>query len=75
MTFEQYVLNLYFELSQSFIEFHSISEYVLRSEGHGYLTGFGIAKMPAMSTLATFAQMVLSGWAAPEFDDQTRSKQ
>ena len=31
--------------------------------------------MPAMSTLATFAQMVHSGWAAPEFDDQTRSKQ
>ena len=28
-----------------------------------------------MSTLATFAQMVHAGWAAPELTEQTRSKQ
>ena len=28
-----------------------------------------------MSTLATFAQMVHGGWAAPELDQQTRTKQ
>jgi len=31
--------------------------------------------MPAISTLGTFAQMVHCGWAAPELDQQTRSKQ
>ena len=48
---------------------------VLRSEGHCYLVDFGIAKMPTMSTLATFAKMVHCGWAAPELDQQPRSKQ
>ena len=73
VTFVQYVFNLYFKLSQPFILFQKSN--VLRSEGHCYLTDFGIAKMPAMSVLATFAQMVHSGWAAPELDEQTRSKQ
>jgi len=45
------------------------------SEGHCYLTDFGIAKMPAKSTLGTFAKMVHGGWAAPELDQQPRSKQ
>jgi hypothetical protein len=30
--------------------------------------------MPAISTFATFAQMVDRGWAAPELDHQPRSK-
>ena len=70
VTFEQYVLSCH--LSQSLILFQSN---VLYSEGHCYLTDFGIAKMPTMSTLATFAQMVHGGWAAPELDQQTRTKQ
>ena len=48
---------------------------VLCSDGHCYLTDFGIAKMPRMSHFATFAQMVHCGWAAPELDQYPRSKQ
>ena len=58
-------------LSQLFILFQSN---VLRSEGHCHLVDFGIAKMPTMSTLATFAKLVHCGWAAPELDQQPRSK-
>ena len=70
VTFGQYVLSCH--LSQSFIIFQSN---VLRSEGHCYLSDFGISKLPTMSPLATFAQRVHRGWAAPELDEQTRSKQ
>ena len=70
VTFVQYVLSCH--LSQSFT---LIQSNVLCSEGHCYLTDFGISKMPTMSTLATFAQMVHGGWAAPELDEQQRSKQ
>jgi serine/threonine protein kinase len=69
VTFVQCVLNSH--LSQSFILFQSN---VLCSEGHCYLTDFGISKMPAISTLGTFAQMVHAGWAAPELDQEPRSK-
>ena len=70
VTFVQCVLNCH--SSQSFILFQSN---VLCSKGHCYLTDFGIAKTPAMFTLGTFAQMVHCGWAAPELDQQTRTKQ
>jgi len=48
---------------------------VLCSEGHCYLTDFGIAKMSEISTLSSFARMVHNGWAAPELDEQSRSKE
>ena len=72
VTFVQCVLSCYLSQSESFILFQSN---VLRSEGHCYLTDFGIAKMPTISTLATFAKKVHCGWAAPELDHQPRSKQ
>jgi serine/threonine protein kinase len=70
VTFVQYVLS--YHLSQSFIPFQSN---VLCSEGHCYLTDFCIAKMPGMATSSTFAKMVHCGWAAPELDQQPRTKQ
>ena len=72
VTFVQCVVNC--QLSQSFIVFQSN---VLCSEGHCYLIDFSIAIMPASSssTLDTFAKMTPRGWAAPELDEQTRSKQ
>ena len=69
VTFVQYVLSCH--LSQSLILFQSN---ILRFEGHCYLIDFGIAKMPMISTLTTFAKMVHCGWAAPELDQQPRSK-
>ena len=50
--------------SQSFILFQNN---VLYSDGHCYLTNFGIS-------MHDFAQMVHAGWAAPELDQLT-SKQ
>ena len=70
VTFVQCVLTVVI-YPQSFILFQSN---ILRSEGHCHLVDFGIAKMPTMSTLATFAQLVHCGWAAPELDQQPRSK-
>ena len=71
VTFEQYVLSCH--LSQSLILFQSN---VLRSNGHCYLSDFGISQLPAMSTLGSFPQMVHAGWAAPELDEKSlRSKQ
>ena len=69
-TFGQYVLGCY--LSQSFILFQCN---VLRSNGHCYLTDFGISKLPTISTFSTFAQLVHAGWATPELCQQKRSKQ
>ena len=69
VTFVQYVLSCY--LPQSFILFQSN---VLLYEGHCYLVDFGIAKIPTMTTLATFAKKVHCGWAAPELDQERRSK-
>ena len=68
--FVQYVLG--YHLSQSFILFQSN---VLRSEGQCYLTDFCITRTSWMSSPDTFAQMVRRGWAAPELDQQSRSKQ
>ena len=48
---------------------------ILCYEGHCYLTDFGIPKSPTTSTPATSAQTVDRGWAAPELDQQTCSKQ
>ena len=73
VTFGQYVLSCH--LSQSFTGILFQSN-VLRSEGHCYLTDFGISKLPTTSTFATFAQVVHAGWAAPELDEEThRSKE
>ena len=71
VTFVRYVLQDSY-LSQSFILLQSN---VLLFEGHCYLVDFGIAKMPTMTTLATFAKMIHCGWAAPELDQEPRSKQ
>ena len=68
--FVQYVLS--YHLFQSFILFQSS---VLCSEGHCYLTDFCITRTPWMSTSDTFARTVHRGWAAPELDHQSRSKQ
>ena len=68
--FVQYVLS--YHLSQSFILSQSS---VLCSEGHCYLTDFCITRTSWMSSPDTFAQMVHCGWAAPELDQQSRSKQ
>ena len=72
VTFGEYVLSCY--LFQSFILFFFQSN-ILCYEGHCYLTDLGLSKSPTMSTPTTFAQMVERGWAAPELDQQTRSKQ
>ena len=68
--FVQYVLS--YHLFQSFILFQRS---VLCSEGHCYLTDFCITRTPWMSTPDTFARTVHRGWAAPELDQQSRSKQ
>ena len=58
--------------SQSFILFQTS---VLYYDGHCYLADFGISIMSAMTEVDDFAQLVNSGWAAPELDQQPRSKQ
>ena len=68
--FVQYVLS--YHLFQSFILFQNS---VLCSEGHCYLADFCITRTPWMSTPDAFAQMVRRGWAAPELDQQSRTKQ
>ena len=64
-------------LFQSFIQFQSN---ILLSDGHCYLTDFGMHEVPTDSetksaSFDTIAQMLHMGWAAPELDQQPRSKQ
>ena len=68
VVFVQYVTSLVvIYISQSFILFQSN---VLCSDGHCYLTDFGVHKILTWDFSDTLAQP-LFGWAAPELDEQT----
>ena len=69
VTFVQCVLS--YHLSQSFTLLLFQSN-VLCSDGHYFLTDFGISEIPPFSNLA---RLVNRGWAAPELDQQSCSKE
>ena len=69
VVFVQYVTSLVvIYISQSFILFQSN---VLCSDGHCYLTDFGVHEISMGASFETLAQLLHIAWAAPELDEQT----